>query len=208
MNSCPNELAFGRCTLRSCSSSHERFCYMEEILGRCNRRSCNSRHKNTQNIDSVPPLCKSWQEGKCLVWRCKDRHYYTDDDEVLQQSKRFSDVDLGVGSSRQTSFSSPYCVKIKKEVIEKRKVEVDLETGRKKSWVESLEQEVLDLTGEASAKKQKMVRSPMMDRTNFLNVYYNPHNVQSRISKRSSSKLPRREGLRMCKDCNFYFCKC
>ena len=176
MNSCPNELAAGR---RSCSSSHERFCCIEEILGRCNLRSCNSRHKNknTQNIESVrvSPLCKSWQEGKCLAWRCKDRHYYTDDDEVLQQSKRFSDVDLGVGSSRQTSFSSPYCVKIKKEVIEKRKVEVDLETGRKKSWVESLEQEVLDLTGEASAKKQKMVRSPMMDRTNFLNDdYYNP----------------------------------
>ena len=40
--------------------------------------------------------------------------------------------------------------------------------------MESLEQKVLDLTGEASAKKQKMVRSPMMDRTNFLNDdYYN-----------------------------------
>merc|ERR1719259_343098 len=85
------------------------------------RFSNNPRHKNknTQNIESVrvSPLCKSWQEGKCLAWRCKDRHYYTDDDEVLQQSKRFSDVYLGVGSRRQASFSSPYCVKIQKEVI-------------------------------------------------------------------------------------------
>jgi len=194
MSSCPMELVVGRCIYRSCSSSHELWCGHEEDFGRCNAIHCNSKHKNKNtlniNIESVPPLCKSWQQGKCLAWRCKDRHYYTDDDEVLQQSKRFSDVDLGVGSSRQTSFSSPYCVKIKKEVIKKRKVEVDLETGRKKSWVESLEQEVLDLTGEASAKKQKMVRSPMMDRTNFLNDdYFNHQIVQSRISKRSRSRL-------------------
>ena len=83
-----------------------------------------------------------------------------------------------------------------------RKVEVDLETGRKKSWVESMEQEVVDLTGETSAMKPN--RSPMMDRTNLLNV-------QTGISKRSRSRLPVTDSigtLHKCKNCNFFFCKC
>merc|ERR1712198_472780 len=107
-------------------------------------------------------------------------------------------LDVDRGTSRQTSFSSPYCVKIKKEVIKKRKVEVDLETGRKKSWVESLEQEVLDLTGEASAKKP--IRSPMMDRTNFFS--FQPH---TRPTMRSTSQLP---VLRICRTCHLYSCTC
>ena len=137
------------------------------------------RLKNAANANSVPTLCKSWQEGNCHALRCKDRHYYTEDDEALPQAKRFQEVDEG--SSRQTPFSSPYCVRIQKEVIKKRKVEVDLDTGQKNSWVQSLEQEVVDLTGETSAKKP--IRSPMMDRTNLLNV-------QTGISKRSRSQLP------------------
>jgi len=110
---------------------------------------------------------------------------------------------MSLWTSRQTSFSSPYCVKIQKEVIKKRKVEVDLETGRKKSWVESLEQEVLDLTGEASAKKP--IRSPMMDRTNFFS--FQPH---TRPTKRSRSHLPV-DGLitvRICRTCYLFSCKC
>ena len=86
------------------------------------------RLKNAANANSVPTLCKSWQEGNCHALRCKDRHYYTEDDEALPQAKRFQEVDEG--SSRQTPFSSPYCVRIQKEVIKKRKVEVDLDTGR------------------------------------------------------------------------------
>jgi len=181
----------------------EIFCHYEESLGRCNYGDCYAKHKNSTENESVPSLCKSWQEGKCMRWRCRDRHYYTDDDDdVLPQSKRFLDVDRG--TSRQTSFSSPYCVKIKKEVIKRRKVEVDLETGRKKSWVESLEQEVLDLTGEASAKKP--IRSPMMDRTNFFS--FQPH---TRPTKRSRSQLPVDDGLitvRICRTCYLFSCKC
>ena len=128
IRACPVEKAYGRCPLISCSSSHETFCGYEERLGFCSFKNCNLRHKNAVNANSVPTLCKSWQEGNCHAWRCKDRHYYTDDDEVLPQAKRFLEVDDG--SSRQTPFSSPYCVRIQKEVIKKRKVEVDLETGR------------------------------------------------------------------------------
>ena len=50
------------------------------------------------------------------------------------------DVEGGPSSHVKTNFSSPYFVNIRKETITKRKVEIDLETGRKKSWVESMEQ--------------------------------------------------------------------
>ena len=127
---CPFDQAYGRCDCRrrSSSSSQEMFCRYEERLGRCTLIYCNAKHKSSAEKETLPILCKSWQEGKCVSWRCKDRHYYIDDDDALPQSKRFVDEDSG--SSRQTSFSSPYCVKIQKEIIKKRKVEVDLETGK------------------------------------------------------------------------------
>merc|ERR1719447_1548326 len=73
----------------------EIFCHYEESLGRCNYGDCYAKHKNSTENESVPSLCKSWQEGKCMRWRCRDRHYYTDDDDILPQSKRFPDVDRG-----------------------------------------------------------------------------------------------------------------
>ena len=45
-------------------------------------------------------------------------------------------------------FSSPYRVKVMKEVAKQRREEVDLDTGRRRSWVETTEVEVLDLCGE------------------------------------------------------------
>ena len=44
-------------------------------------------------------------------------------------------------------FSSPLVVKVRKEVAKERREELDLETGTRRSWVESREFEVLDLTG-------------------------------------------------------------
>merc|ERR1719447_1549642 len=73
----------------------EIFCHYEESLGRCSYGDCYAKHKNSTENESVPSLCKSWQEGKCMRWRCRDRHYYTDDDDVLPQSKRFLDDDRG-----------------------------------------------------------------------------------------------------------------
>ena len=106
-------------------------------------RSCNSRHryKADKTKNSGQTICKSWQEGICSrTGECNGRHFYTEDDEVLLQSKRFLDVEGGPSSHGKTNYSSPYCVSIRKETITKRKVEIDLETGRKKSWVESMEQ--------------------------------------------------------------------
>ena len=45
-------------------------------------------------------------------------------------------------------FSSPLVVKLRKEVAKERREEVDLETGQRRSWVETREFDMLDLTGE------------------------------------------------------------
>ena len=67
-------------------------------------------------------------------------------------------------------YSSPYRVKVVKEVSKKRKEEVDLETGNRKSWVETTEFEVLDLTGETPVKKSKLPlsqsKSPLKESNN------------------------------------------
>ena len=45
-------------------------------------------------------------------------------------------------------YSSPLRVKVVKEVSKQRREEVDLDTGKRRSWVETTEYEVLDLCGE------------------------------------------------------------
>ena len=53
----------------------------------------------------------------------------------------------GPSSRQEVEFSSPLVVKVRKEVAKKRKEEVDLYTGTRRSWVEETEFEILDLTG-------------------------------------------------------------
>ena len=55
------------------------------------------------------------------------------------------------------NYSSPYKVKLLREVSRQRKEEVDLETGRRRSWVETTEFDVFDLTGVTPVK---LIRSP------------------------------------------------
>ena len=49
--------------------------------------------------------------------------------------------------TKLATFPSPYKVQVQVEVVEHRREEVDIETGRRRSWVEVEEREVLDLTG-------------------------------------------------------------
>ena len=51
-------------------------------------------------------------------------------------------------TSEALEFSSPLVVKVRKEVAKERREELDLETGRRRSWVEAREFDVLDLTGD------------------------------------------------------------
>ena len=59
-------------------------------------------------------------------------------------------------AQEQVEFSSPLVVKVRKEVARERREEVDLETGKRRSWVESTEFDVLDLTGWISCILVKM----------------------------------------------------
>jgi hypothetical protein len=50
------------------------------------------------------------------------------------------------------AFSSPYILKVRKQVAQHRREEVDVDTGARRSWVEEEELEVMDLTGETPTK--------------------------------------------------------
>ena len=131
-----------------------------------------------------------WQKGYCIGATgnsCKLRHYYNEMDGALMQvftSHNCSIIDitcLSQAARRQAQrpvnetnqlddYSSPYRVKVVKEVSKQRKEEVDLETGKRKSWVETTEFEVLDLTGETPVKKSKLPlsqsKSPLKESNN------------------------------------------
>ena len=91
-------------------------------------------------------------------------------------------------------FSSPLRVKVVKEVSKQRREEVDLDTGKRRSWVETTEYEVLDLYGETPDKPKsgarieeespRRFRSPLKDRS---------RNLVSNLAKESArqEKSPR-----------------
>ena len=85
------------------------------------------------------------------------------------------------------SYSSPYRVKVVKEVSKQRREEVDLETGKRKSWIETKEFEVLDLTGETPVKKAlPLTKSPLGDANNKSTV---TADIKSN-SRKNDSPLP------------------
>ena len=57
-------------------------------------------------------------------------------------------------------FTSPLTIRVTEEVSRTRKVEVDLETGRRKSFVEESRFEVLDLTGDTPSGRGSQ-RTPL-----------------------------------------------
>ena len=66
---------------------------------------------------------------------------------------------MGIERSSTMEFSSPLRVKVVKEVSKQRREEVDLDTGKRRSWVETTEYEVLDLCGETPDKPGLGARS-------------------------------------------------
>jgi len=133
--------------------------------------ACNFSHSKEH-----APLCRMWQKGFCIGAtgnNCRFRHYYNDMDGLfMQASKRQAQRPL-TETNQLNDYSSPYRVKVVKEVSKQRKEEVDLETGKRKSWVETTEFEVLDLTGETPVKKSKLPllsKSPLKDSNKTVTV--------------------------------------
>eukprot|EP00092_Neocalanus_flemingeri_P039770 GFUD01043309.1.p1 GENE.GFUD01043309.1~~GFUD01043309.1.p1 ORF type:complete len:262 (-),score=67.77 GFUD01043309.1:321-1106(-) len=114
------------------------------------------------------PLCRMWQKGFCIGATgnaCNMRHYYNDVDGAIMQAARQSQRPGSNCTNQIEKYSSPYRVKVVKEVAKQRKEEVDLETGKRRSWVETTEFEVMDLTGETPVKKTRssLNKSPLKE---------------------------------------------
>lgn len=131
-----------------------------------------------------------WQRGFCIGGRgnnCPLRHYYNDSDSALQQSKRFQEAPK---TSNNDDFSSPYRVKVVKEVEKQRMEEVDLDTGKRRSWIETKEYEIYDLTGETPVKHSKA--SPLKENSRNLVA-----NLIKDMSKDDSPVLKTRRSISM-----------
>jgi len=116
-----------------------------------------------------------WIKGFCIGAKgnsCKFRHYYNEMDAMIKVPTKQLQVPTN-RINQSENYSSPYRVKVVKEVSEQRKVEVDLETGKRNSWVEVTEYEVLDLTGETPNKKLPLVESRLKDPNKAVRVSSN-----------------------------------
>ena len=96
---------------------------------------------------------------------CPSRHFFLDGDRELLQSASWDTT----GSDRRKAvtqeeftFSSPLLVKVRKQVARERREELDLETGRRRSWVETREFEVLDLTGNFAVSSPALAHPPSL----------------------------------------------
>ena len=110
------------------------------------------------------PLCQAWTRGLCNYNYCPGRHYYLERDAApvrpgaphsvqqvslkLETSWFIIQNITVVQASGNSNFSSPLVVKVKMLTEEHRREEVDLETGKRRSWVETQSKELIDITGE------------------------------------------------------------
>jgi len=117
------------------------------------------------------PLCEAWKRGECIGGHgnnCKNRHYYKESDQTHQPEQQ-ENPEL---SGRVLSdFNSPLVVKIRKITEKRRREEVDLETGQRRSFTETFEQEIVDITGKENTpevpkkKARRVVSSPLIKTT-------------------------------------------
>ena len=124
------------------------------------------------------------------------RHYYLERDARPAVTQR-----VALAEMEPTNFSSPYQVKICKEKLVHRREEVDIETGRRRSWVEEEEREVYDLTGDTPVKplplpKRKARGSQGAQRSKFVGgspppvLSPSPMRPGSRLSPDPTSECP------------------
>ena len=83
-------------------------------------------------------------------------------------------------------FTSPLTIRVTEEVSRTRKVEVDLETGRSKSFVEESRFEVLDLTGDTPSGRGSQ-RTPLGTLRNQAST---PANISPAIQDESVYSTP------------------
>ena len=87
-------------------------------------------------------------------------------------------------------FTSPLTVKVYEEVKETRKEEVDLETGRRRSFVEEVRHEVLDLTGDTPERRGRRAPLQPLPGQNCEAAATTETTKTSRLKSASKSPLP------------------
>lgn len=118
------------------------------LRGNCHRSDSDCPYKHSKTKDSMS-LCKQWTEGKCTD-HCRYRHYYMHGDKIAKTSQEESS-----GISRilsESEFTSPLKVTIVKETKKRKLTEIDLETGEHRSVFETVDNEIVDLTGKGSKR--------------------------------------------------------
>lgn len=107
------------------------------------------------------PLCLAWTKGECISWHCRAgyRHYYEEGERVNQSSAQQGSLSTQRTRLLTSEFSSPYVVKIKKEIEKRKRIEVNLETGRHFSFDETVVKEILDLTGNGNTPLGQRVKA-------------------------------------------------
>jgi len=104
-------------------------------------------------------LCIPWTKGNCIGATgnsCRFRHYYNENDKSNQPS--VNPLNRQVNRLQEISnlqFSSPLVTRVQKLKHQKRKVEIDIETGKRRSFIETTEEEIIDITGASTPHPKK-----------------------------------------------------
>lgn len=128
------------------------------VQGKCPFSSLACPYSHNKDM---APICNRWKQGQCIGAtgnKCLYRHYYLERD-ATSQPRRPARTPLAQVQA-DSDFSSPLRLNILKETISHKRVEVDLETGKRRSWVEEEEREVMDLTGETPVKPKLPATTP------------------------------------------------
>jgi len=165
----------------------------EKGLGMCKRfmqgkcpfsaLSCPYSHNK-----DLAPLCSRWKAGECqgnMGNNCLYRHYYLERDAVT----RFPPVRTPLAQVQPTAnFSSPLTMRVIKETIQHKRVEVDIETGKRRSWVEEESRDVMDLTGDTDTP----VKRTKTEETPLITPQTSPKKIENKSNKSPSTPISKK----------------
>jgi len=110
-------------------------------------------------------LCILWTKGNCIGTTgnsCRFRHYYNEYDKSNQPP--VNPLNRQVNRLQEISnlqFSSPLVTRVHKLKHQKRKVEIDIETGKRRSFIETTEEEIIDITGVSTPHPKNKENRPV-----------------------------------------------
>jgi len=160
------------------------------LLNRCpfSDLACRFPH----NKDGMP-LCQNWVRSACIGGHgnsCKNRHYYTQWDAATKPNQSADPPSRSNGVL--TEFSSPLVTRVEKIQEHHKRVEIDLETGKRRSFIETTEQEIIDITGKENtpvkAPVAKLANKTPGPKVDLLKRVLAPSNSQANLPSMQNSE--------------------